>query len=99
MYKRQVPMYINSMEPFAPLLALLQITDPVDRAHALGKALKELPGIQAQLRQGRQDAVLEMRAAGMSHSEVAKELGLTRSRAQQVAEGKTTTPAKKPDAA
>jgi predicted XRE-type DNA-binding protein len=83
------------MEPFANLLALLEIPDPLERAKALGSALKHLPDIQNQLRQGRQDAVLELRSAGWSHAEMAAELGVTRSRAQQIAEGKTTTAAKK----
>ena len=88
-------MYSEFVEPYKALLALLKIPDPTDRARALGDALNHLPEVQAQLRQGRQAAVLEMRSAGMSHADVAEKLGVTRSRAQQIAEGKTKTPAKK----
>lgn len=91
-------MYSDGMETFADVLGLLEIRDPADRARAIGDALNRLPEVQTQLKQARQAAVLELRAAGLSHAEVAKELGLTRSRAQQIAEGKTTTAAKKADA-
>lgn len=89
---------MNFVEPYEALFALLKIPDPTDRARALGDALHHLPEVQAQLRQARQDAVLEMRAAGMSHADVADKLGITRSRAQQIAEGKTKTWARKPAA-
>lgn len=89
-------MYSDPMQPFTPLLDLLQIPDPLDRAKALSAALHNLPDVQNQLRQARQDAVKELRADGWSHAQVAAELGVTRSRAQQIAEGKTTTAAPKP---
>lgn len=76
-----------------PLRALAEIPDPAERARQVKAALDEMPAIQAELRQLRQAAVLELRAAGLSHADVAKEIGVTRSRAQQIAEGKTTTEA------
>lgn len=89
-------MYSYLMDAYDPLLALLKIPDAEQRAQALGEALNRLPEVQAELRRGRQDAVLEMRAAGMSHADVAEKLGVTRSRAQQIAEGRTKTYARKP---
>lgn len=82
------------MEP-RDLLAITQIPDPTDRARAITAMLGDVSEVHAQLRQARQAAVLEMRAGGMSHADVAAALGVTRSRAQQIAEGKTTTAARK----
>jgi predicted XRE-type DNA-binding protein len=84
-------MYSDFMDP----RDLLAIPDPTGRAKAITDALGEIADLQHQLRQARQDAVLEMRAGGMSHADVAAALGVTRSRAQQIAEGKTTTAARK----
>jgi DNA-directed RNA polymerase specialized sigma24 family protein len=80
-------------DPFAPLRAIADIPDLVERGKALSDALKKLPDVQAELRQARQDVVLALREQGWSHAQVAAEFGLTRSRAQQIAEGKTTTAA------
>jgi predicted XRE-type DNA-binding protein len=80
-------------DPFAPLRALANIPDLVERGKALGDALKNLPTVQAELRQARQEVVLALREQGWSHAQVAAEFGLTRSRAQQIAEGKTSTEA------
>jgi DNA-directed RNA polymerase specialized sigma24 family protein len=87
-------MYSESMEP-RDLLAVTQIPDPTERAVAIGVMLGQVSDLQHQLRQARQDAVLQMRTDGMSHADVAAALGVTRSRAQQIAEGKTTTSARK----
>lgn len=76
-----------------PLAALADVADPAERARQVKAALDQMPAIQAELRQIRQAAVLELRAAGLSHAQVAEEIGVTRSRAQQIAEGKTTTEA------
>lgn len=90
-------MYSESMEP-RDLLAVTQIPDPAERALAIGVMLGQVSDLQHQLRQARQDAVLEMRAADMSHADVAAALGVTRSRAQQIALGQTHTRRKDPDA-
>lgn len=80
-------------DPFAPLRALTETPDLVERGHALSHALKDLPAIQAELRRARQEVVLALREQGWSHAQVAAEFGLTKSRAQQIAEGKTSTEA------
>lgn len=85
---------LNGMDqpptPFGPLARTFKDPDPAKRAKHLGAALDAVPQLQAWLRGERQQAVQEMRAAGMSHGDVAKELGISRARAQQIAEGRTT---------
>jgi DNA-directed RNA polymerase specialized sigma24 family protein len=76
--------------PFETLATLTAGTDPTDQAKLLGAALAAVPDLQRWLREARQTAVLAMRADGMSHADVAKALGTSRSRAQQIAEGRTT---------
>jgi DNA-directed RNA polymerase specialized sigma24 family protein len=76
--------------PFAALSRLAGKSDPTARARTLTRALDAIPHLQAWLRRARQEAVLEMRADGMSHGDVAKALGISRARAQQIAEGKTS---------
>ncbi|MEV2274022.1 hypothetical protein AB0I72_00420 [Nocardiopsis sp. NPDC049922] len=75
--------------------ALTSINDPASRARAAGDMLNSIPALQRALREARQEAVLQMRAAGASHADVATELGITRSRAQGIAEGKSTAARKK----
>lgn len=74
---------------------LTQTTDPAERARAAGEMLNHIPALQKALREARQGAVLEMRSDGASHADVAQELGISRSRAQGIAEGKTTAARKK----
>lgn len=76
--------------PFEALKHLADTNDQVERAKQAGIALNAVPQLQGWLRQVRQDAVLEMRAEGLSHAEVGKQLGISRARAQQIAEGRTT---------
>lgn len=76
--------------PFENLKHLAEQGDPTDRAKTVGAALQAIPELQHWLREIRQGAVQEMRDDGMSHAEVGKELGLSRARAQQIAEGRTT---------
>lgn len=66
------------------------VGDAKFRALAAGAMLDAVPTLQRGLRQLRQEAVLELRREGLSHAEVAKELGISRARAQQIAEGKTS---------
>ena len=80
----------SAPDPFATLTRLAAKAEPAARARTLGRALDAIPHLQAWLRQARQEAVLEMRADGMSHADVAKELGVSRARAQQIAEGRTS---------
>lgn len=76
--------------PFETLKHLADSRDPAERAKEIGAALNAVPELQKWLRQLRQDAVLELRADGLSHAEVGKVIGTSRARAQQIAEGRTT---------
>ncbi|MFB6392677.1 sigma factor-like helix-turn-helix DNA-binding protein [Polymorphospora lycopeni] len=78
-------------DPLAPLRRLTAIPDPAKRAVAITKALADLPEVTAELREARQNAVLELRSdQGLSHAQVADLLKVSRARAQQIAEGRTT---------
>lgn len=76
--------------PFENLKNLSEQEDPTERAKSVGKVLEAIPALQHWLREVRQGAVQEMRSDGMSHAEVGKQLGLSRARAQQIAEGRAT---------
>lgn len=77
-------------KPFETLKHLAGNPDAGARAQEVGAALNAVPELQKWLRQLRQDAVLELRADGLSHAEVGKVIGTSRARAQQIAEGRTT---------
>ncbi|GHE31806.1 hypothetical protein GCM10017673_38200 [Streptosporangium violaceochromogenes] len=66
-----------------------QIADPVDRARAAQELLRAIPDIQRRLRAARQEAVVALRGAGHSHADIGTVLGISRGRAQQIAEGRT----------
>lgn len=76
--------------PFENLKHLAEQGDAAQRAKDVGAALQAIPELQTWLREIRQGAVQEMRDEGMSHAQVAGELGISRARAQQIAEGRTT---------
>lgn len=76
--------------PFEALATLAAAPNSADRARTLGQALDSIPHLQIWLRQARQEAVLQMRSDGLSHADVGKELGISRARAQQIAQGLTT---------
>lgn len=80
----------NPPSPFENLKHLAEQGDPTERAKAVGAALQAIPELQHWLRAIRQGAVTEMRDEGLSHAEVGKKLGVSRARAQQIAEGRTT---------
>lgn len=80
----------NPPSPFENLKHLAEQGDATQRAKDVGTALQALPELQHWLREIRQVAVQEMREDGLSHAEVGRELGLSRARAQQIAEGRTT---------
>lgn len=65
-----------------------KIRDPADRARRIGAALAKLPPLAAELRALRQAAVLELRDAGWSFTQIGEALGVHRNRAQQIAEGR-----------
>ena len=76
--------------PFENLKHLAEQGDAAQRAKTVGTALQAVPALQQWLREIRQGAVQEMREGGLSHAQVAAELGISRARAQQIAEGRTT---------
>jgi hypothetical protein len=76
--------------PFESLKNLAEQPNPTERAKNVGKVLEAIPALQHWLREIRQGAVQEMRDGGMSHADVGKELGVSRARAQQIAEGRAT---------
>ena len=63
------------------------IGDPATRAKAAGEMLDAVPRLQTGLREIRQAAVNELRDAGASYADVAKVLGVSRTRVQQIVEG------------
>jgi hypothetical protein len=76
--------------PFENLKHLAEQGDPTQRAKSVGTALQAIPKLQQWLREIRHGAVQEMREDGLSHAQVAAELGISRARAQQIAEGRTS---------
>lgn len=68
---------------------LNEITDPAERAREIGRRLGLIPDFQAKLRAMRQEAVLAMRAQGLSFAQIGKEISLHRNRVQQIAEGRS----------
>ncbi|MGY4927928.1 sigma-70 family RNA polymerase sigma factor [Streptomyces sp. 900105755] len=76
--------------PFGNLQHVAEEVDATQRAKAASDALQAIPDLQRWLRELRQGAVQEMRAGGMSHADVGAALGVSRARAQQIAEGRTT---------
>ncbi len=65
------------------------IEDPAEQAREIGRVLNELPKVQTELKELRQAAVKKLRARGMSHQEIADELGVSRARAANIAAGLT----------
>lgn len=80
----------NPPTPFENLKHLAEQGDAIQRAKDVGAALQAIPDLQKWLREIRHEAVREMRDNGLSHAQVAAELGISRARAQQIAEGRTT---------
>jgi hypothetical protein len=76
--------------PFENLKHLAEQGDPTQQAKEASAALQAIPDLQKWLREIRQAAVQGMREGGLSHAQVAAELGISRARAQQIAEGRTT---------
>lgn len=82
------------MDPLATLRAALdalaEIADPAERAKVAGEMLRAIPAAQTRMNDVRHQAVTQLRAQGLSHAKVAELLDVSRSRAQQLAEGSTT---------
>jgi DNA-binding NarL/FixJ family response regulator len=75
--------------PMANLDELEQIADPAERAREVGRRMAEVPIWHARLKAIRQQAVVELRARGMSFAEIGREIGLHRNRVQQILEGRS----------
>lgn len=71
------------------LARIRAVADPAARAVEIGRLFKALSGIYGELREMRQAAVLELRAAGWSYGRIGDALDLHRNRVQQIAEGRT----------
>lgn len=73
---------------FDAIDALERITDPTERARALGEVLKGLPGRNKKLKTARQAAVAELLARpGSSLRTVGAELGISFSTVQDIVKG------------
>ncbi|MCZ4513493.1 hypothetical protein O3Q52_36180 [Streptomyces sp. ActVer] len=64
--------------------SLVEEDDDVATALDAGKLLKSLPEEQKRLRKIRHDAVVRMRARKMSYREIAKAIGVSLTRVQQI---------------
>ncbi|MFF9088622.1 helix-turn-helix domain-containing protein [Streptomyces sp. NPDC014991] len=79
--------------------SLEALGDPAERARRAGRLLAELPDQQARLRRIRQAAVADMRARNISYRQIAKQLGVSLTRVQQIEAGERGKKAKaEPDA-
>jgi DNA-binding NarL/FixJ family response regulator len=65
--------------------------DPVTRARRLSQLLTDWPNAHSRVRRARQDAVLELKAGGMSVRGIAAELDISPARVQQIIQGETTS--------
>lgn len=82
--------------PFSALARLTKADDPTTRARTLGEALDALPELQTWISTARREAVLAMREEGQSYGDIAKNLDFSRTRAQQIVEGRITGRRAKP---
>lgn len=71
------------------LAGLRAIEDPEEKAKAITEALRRMPSANQELKQMRLEVVTYLREVrGKSHAEIAVLLDSSRSRAQQIAEGR-----------
>jgi DNA-directed RNA polymerase specialized sigma24 family protein len=82
--------------PVEAARALAGITDPLERAQAAGELLGALAVAQEAAKLVRRDAVRELRESGWSHGDVAEGLGVARGTAQAIAEGRSSSGARRP---
>lgn len=73
----------------AELANVQAIKDPAERAKELTRIIRKLPELGAAIREARAEAVRELRKQGWSHQQVADLIGVARTRAQQIAEGRS----------
>jgi DNA-directed RNA polymerase specialized sigma24 family protein len=80
--------------------SLEAVEDPADRARRAARLLDEWPQQHSRLREIRQQAVIAMRADGMSYRKIAEAIGVHFTRVKQIETGETTSRSKlKKDAA
>lgn len=63
------------------------LEDPAERAKRAGQLLAAWPAQGSRLREIRQEAVIAMRGQGVSYREIAKVLGISLARVQQIEAG------------
>jgi DNA-directed RNA polymerase specialized sigma24 family protein len=85
--------------PMADIDLVEQIADPVERAREVGRRMEQIPVVHARLARIRREAVLQLRAKGMSYADIGRELQLHRNRVQKIAEGRSGGQGVKPDEA
>jgi DNA-directed RNA polymerase specialized sigma24 family protein len=76
--------------PMADIDLVEQIADPVERAREVGRRMEQIPVVHARLARIRREAVLQLRAKGMSYADIGRELQLHRNRVQKIAEGRSS---------
>ncbi|WP_236241140.1 helix-turn-helix transcriptional regulator [Streptomyces sp. CC228A] len=74
--------------------ALERMTDPVERAKRAGALLAEWPVQGSRLREIRQAAVVALREQNVSYRQIAKTLGISLARVQQIEAGERGRKAK-----
>jgi hypothetical protein len=67
--------------------SLEALEDPAERAQRAGRLLAEWPAQGSRLREIRQEAVVAMRANKVSYRQIAKTLGISLARVQQIEAG------------
>ncbi|MFB7845495.1 hypothetical protein ACFC34_00465 [Streptomyces sp. NPDC056053] len=67
--------------------SILDTKDDAEWAQKVEAALKDLPEAQKMLREGRQERVKDWKAEGKSWAEIGRILGVSRQRAQAIADG------------
>jgi DNA-directed RNA polymerase specialized sigma24 family protein len=67
--------------------SLEELEDPAERAKRAGRLLAEWPTQGSRLREIRQEAVVAMRAQNVSYRQIAKTLGISLARVQQIEAG------------
>lgn len=74
--------------------SLEALEDPAERAKRAGKLLAEWPVQGSRLREIRQEAVVALRAQNVSYRQIAKTLGISLARVQQIEAGERGRKAK-----
>lgn len=66
---------------------VLRIPDRLERAVALGKLLDSWPDLHSQLREARQEIIIEMRQERLTYRQIGEELGMHFTRVRQIEKG------------